>query len=159
MNAYLINTETLEWPIYEGDYRLLNPNISFGNPLIPLKPFEWVKDTPFPQYDWVTQEVVEVTPVKIDESWFRVYEVIALSQEQVIKNQEIQKQNNKSQAESLLQKTDWTATVDISNPQYSNPYLANQDAFLAYRSQLRAIAINPPVNVGEWPVKPDEIWG
>ena len=68
------------------------------------------------------------------------------------------KAKNKSKAQQLLSETDWTATVDINDPQYSNPYLANQDAFLAYRSQVRALAINPPEVVEVWPVKPDEVW-
>lgn len=72
--------------------------------------------------------------------------------------EQIQTQN-KQQAESLLQQTDWTATVDINNPQYSNPYLGNQDAFLAYRSQVRQIAVNPPTTlVEDWPVIPQEVW-
>ena len=72
--------------------------------------------------------------------------------------EEIQAQN-KQQAESLLQQTDWTATVDINDPQYSNPYLANQDAFLSYRSAVRQIAVNPPTTVvTEWPVRPNEVW-
>lgn len=65
---------------------------------------------------------------------------------------------NKAQAEPLLQATDWTATVDISNPQYSNPYLGNQDAFLAYRSQVRAIAVNPPTTPAIFPEVPQEEW-
>ena len=72
--------------------------------------------------------------------------------------EQIQAQN-KSEAMSLLQQTDWTATVDISNPQYSNPYLMNQDAFLAYRSSVRAIAVNPPTTpVTVWPTLPTEQW-
>jgi len=66
---------------------------------------------------------------------------------------------NKAQAQSLLQATDWTATVDINNPQYSNPYLMNQDEFLAYRSTVRAIAVNPPdTEVTNWPTLPTEVW-
>lgn len=65
---------------------------------------------------------------------------------------------NKAKAQQLLADTDWTATVDINNPQYSNPYLANQDAFLAYRSQIRAIAVNPPAVVDPWPVQPTPVW-
>lgn len=65
---------------------------------------------------------------------------------------------NKTQAEQLLQATDWTATVDINNPQYSNPYLGNQDAFLAYRSQVRAIAVNPPTTPTIFPEMPQEVW-
>ena len=72
--------------------------------------------------------------------------------------EEIQAQN-KAEASSLLQQTDWTATVDISNPQYSNPYLMNQDDFLAYRSAVRAIAVNPPTTpVTVWPTLPTEQW-
>ena len=63
----------------------------------------------------------------------------------------------KQEAQRLLQATDWTATVDISNPQYSNPYLMNQDAFLAYRSAVRAIAVNPVADP-VWPTLPTEQW-
>ena len=66
---------------------------------------------------------------------------------------------NKATASQLLSQTDWTCTVDITNPQYSNPYLTNQDAFLAYRSQVRAIAVNPPTTlVTDWPTLPAEQW-
>lgn len=65
---------------------------------------------------------------------------------------------NKATASQLLSETDWTATVDISNPQYSNPYLTNQDAFLSYRSAVRAIAVNPPTIPAVFPTKPDEQW-
>jgi len=71
--------------------------------------------------------------------------------------EEIQAQN-KVQAESLLQATDWTCTVDINNPQYSNPYLGNQDAFLEYRSQVRQIAVNPPTTPAVFPEVPKEVW-
>ena len=72
--------------------------------------------------------------------------------------EEIQAQN-KAAATSLLQATDWTATVDIANPQYSNPYLMNQDEFLAYRSTVRDIAVYPPTTlVTVWPTLPTEQW-
>lgn len=71
--------------------------------------------------------------------------------------EEIQSQN-KQEAQSLLQQTDWTCTVDINNPQYSDPYLMNQDAFLAYRSTVRQIAVNPPTTPAVFPPMPDEIW-
>lgn len=67
-------------------------------------------------------------------------------------------QQNKNQAKQLLSDTDWTCTVDITNPEYSNPYLMNQDAFLAYRSQVRAIAVNPPTTLAQFPEKPQEVW-
>lgn len=72
--------------------------------------------------------------------------------------EEIQAQN-KATAESLLQETDWTCTVDINNPEYSNPYLGNQNEFLTYRSLIRKIAVEPPKEpVTNWPTKPTEVW-
>jgi hypothetical protein len=95
---------------------------------------------------WNTEKLgAEPTQAQIDEAW------------PIWEGQQIAAQN-KAQAESLLQATDWTATVDINNPQYSNPYLGNQSAFLAYRSDVRKIAVNPPVTVDVWPTKPDEVW-
>jgi hypothetical protein len=65
---------------------------------------------------------------------------------------------NKQQAQVLLSETDWTCTVDINNPQYSNPYLTNQDEFLAYRSTVRAIAVNPPTTPATFPEQPVATW-
>ena len=52
--------------------------------------------------------------------------------------------------ESLLQ-SDWSALPDVN--------LANQNEWNIYRSQLRAIALNPPQKeITSWPVKPEVIW-
>lgn len=67
-------------------------------------------------------------------------------------------EQNKANATALLQETDWTCTVDITDPQYSNPYLMNQNEFLAYRSQVRDIALNPPTTPAVFPPMPAEIW-
>lgn len=117
-----------------------------------------VVETLKPIYDPITQNLVWVNPVLEQSVWIQQWAVEQATPEEVAERQDQAKQNNKAQAEQLLQQTDWTATVDISNPQYSNPYLMNQDAFLAYRSQVRQIAINPPVVVDVWPVKPNEVW-
>ena len=72
--------------------------------------------------------------------------------------QEIQAAN-KSQASNLLYETDWTTIPDVSNPNMSNPYLANVAQFVAYRNQLRAIAVNPPTTPATFPIKPEAQWG
>lgn len=64
---------------------------------------------------------------------------------------------NKQKAESLLQVTDWTENTSVRNVTRT-PHLVNGDEFDDYRVALRAIAVNPPVTVAEWPVKPDEQW-
>lgn len=64
---------------------------------------------------------------------------------------------NKSTASTLLTETDWVempSVIDSAN----NPHLLNQADFLAYRSQLRAIAVNPPSTEWTPPEKPTEVW-
>ena len=77
---------------------------------------------------------------------------------------EIQKQTNeipfaacKQQASGLLYKTDWTTIADVADPAKSNPYLMNQSEFIAYRSQVRALAVNPVVNP-VFPTMPTAQW-
>jgi hypothetical protein len=71
--------------------------------------------------------------------------------------EEIQAQN-KQQATSLLQQTDWTSIPAVADPLRSNPYLTNQGEFDTYRSQIREIAINPPTTPAVFPTQPQEIW-
>jgi hypothetical protein len=66
--------------------------------------------------------------------------------------------DNKVKAVQLLQATDWTTIADVADPALSNPYLTNQAEFFAYRSALRAIAVNPTAGDLTWPTKPQEQW-
>lgn len=63
----------------------------------------------------------------------------------------------KEQASSLLYGTDWTTIPDVANPSTSNPYLMNQAAFVAYRNQLRQLAVHPVADP-VWPVAPSAQW-
>jgi hypothetical protein len=65
---------------------------------------------------------------------------------------------NKNMASSLLYQTDWTTIADVADSALSNPYLTNQAEFFAYRSQLRAIAVNPVAGNLNWPTKPQAVW-
>lgn len=67
-------------------------------------------------------------------------------------------EENKQTAIKLLQETDWTSIADIGNPELSNPYLMNQGEFLAWRSKVRAIAVNPIEGANIFPTKPQEQW-
>lgn len=66
--------------------------------------------------------------------------------------------DNKATAVTLLQATDWTTIADVGNPQMSNPYLANQSAFIAYRNALRNIAVYPVAGDLVWPTAPVAQW-
>ena len=156
-NAYLINTETMQYPIYEGDYRLQNSNVCFATPLVPILPYAWVEETTQPLFDAITQGIKETTPVNVNGTWKRSWEIYALTQSEIQMNQESAKAAVKSRAMSLLQETDWIELGDVTNRD-NPPYLVNKADFTAYRQQLRAISIDPPVTVEQWPVKPQEVW-
>jgi hypothetical protein len=147
-----------------ADYQSMFPQTSFP----PSGPDnEWMVENGcmfvnvFLPYDSNTEKLVPATPY-IDminpTQWVYTVQVEPLTPEEIAQREEAARQANKAQAESLLQATDWTATVDINNPEYSNPYLGNQNEFLAYRSTVRKIAVNPPVVVDSWPVLPVETW-
>ena len=65
---------------------------------------------------------------------------------------------NKATATQLLQATDWTTIADVGNPQMSNPYLANQAEFIAYRNVVRQYAVYPTPGNIDWPTIPTEQW-
>ena len=65
---------------------------------------------------------------------------------------------NKATASGLLTATDWTTIADVSNPQTANPYLANQAEFIAYRNEIRKVAVYPTAGDLVWPVVPVEVW-
>jgi hypothetical protein len=76
----------------------------------------------------------------------------------VWQGQQVQEQN-KTAASALLSATDWTAIPSVADPAQSNPYLTNQTEFIAWRNQIRAIAITPPTTPATFPAQPTEQWG
>jgi hypothetical protein len=65
---------------------------------------------------------------------------------------------NKATAMQLLQETDWSELPSVSDPT-SSPHLLNRAEFVAYRDQVRAIAVNPPTTpVNPWPTEPTAQW-
>lgn len=69
---------------------------------------------------------------------------------------EVAKQNCKSEAQEILYKTDWTTIADVADPTYT-PYLMNQTEFKQYRAIIREYAVNPVANP-VWPIQPTEQW-
>jgi hypothetical protein len=51
----------------------------------------------------------------------------------------------KKKASALLYETDWTTIPDITNTE-NDPYLTNQADFIAYRNEVRKLAVNPVPN-------------
>jgi hypothetical protein len=67
-------------------------------------------------------------------------------------------EENKKRASELLYETDWTTIPDIADPALSNPYLTNQAEFITWRSQVRAIAVNPVEGENLFSPKPQAQW-
>lgn len=110
---------------------------------------------PTPSYDPATQiPIQDSQPSLVNGVWQLGWTVRPLTPQEM----ESQKQQVKQQASTLLSATDWTAIPSVSDPAQSNPFLANQEAFLQYRNQVRAIAVNPPTYVSSWPAVPNEVW-
>ncbi len=66
-------------------------------------------------------------------------------------------EENKATAMGLLAATDWVNQPDVTNPDI-NPHLLNHAAFITYRSQIRAIAVNPTAGNLNWPTEPTPEW-
>jgi hypothetical protein len=67
-------------------------------------------------------------------------------------------EQNKATASSLLTGTDWTTIPDVADPINNSPYLANQDEFIAYRNEIRKIAVYPTAGDLVWATPPIEVW-
>ena len=171
-----INTETMQYPVSEQDIRNEYPNTSFTVPFVAPEKYAPVLNSPIPTVDNpVIQFAREITPTQDSlGNWMQTFEVVDKYQdytdsEGVVHTKEEQeaaaiaadeaekKQRIKTQAETLLKESDWSQYPDVTNPA-NTPHLANYDAWMFYRLELRSIAITPPIELAIWPVKPEEQW-
>lgn len=81
-----INTQTLAYPLYEGDIKLAYPNTSFPVIFTPPDGYAVIVDVPVPSYNWVTQGLREITPVESNGIWTQTWEVYALTDNEVAAN-------------------------------------------------------------------------
>ena len=97
MKSYIINTDTLEYPIYEGDYRLKYPSTSFPQDFEPEAPYAWVYETSPPVIENFNEGYKEIVPIKNAEGiWQRVWEVYTLSEAELLAKEENIKRINKN---------------------------------------------------------------
>ena len=152
-----INTQTLAYPVTQAQIQAEYPNTSFPTPFVAPEPYAPVMLSPQPSYDQITQACVEGQPEQTAGEWYQTWTVVALDAEQIAYNQAQKAQQNKTQASTILSNTDWTSIADVADPAKSNPYLTNQAEFTAYRSTVRAIAVNPTWDA-VFPTAPTEQW-
>ena len=105
---------------------------------------EWsIVGDDYDSLQWYSQSA-KPTQQELDSFWVSTQETIA-------------KENCKKEASAILYETDWTTIPDISDSTQT-PYLINQAEFISWRSQIRALAVNP-VASPVFPPKPNEVWG
>ena len=155
--ATFINTQTMAYPVYQNQIQAEYPNTSFPTPFVAPEPYAPVMESPQPSFNPITQAVIQGTPVQTDGEWWQTWTVVDLDAEQIAYNQAQKAQQNKTQATQILSSTDWTSIADVADPAKSNPYLTNQAEFTAYRSTVRAIAVNPTWDA-VFPTAPTEVW-
>jgi len=146
-------------PIRVADYKELFPNVSFTSSG-PSK--QWLEEnnattvSVWVPYDHETQTIESCNPY-LEEGIVYTVRARELTEEELAARDNQKRQQNKSLAESLLAATDWTEIPSVY-AEDSVPRLTNYNEFVSYRMSLRLIAVNKPVVVEEWPVKPEENW-
>lgn len=109
-----------------------------------------VVEAEIPQYDSSKQNCTKnSTPTLINNVWTLGWTVTNFTPEEQTNYNNQQKANNKAMAEQKLAATDWTQVADVP--------LLNKQAFTDYRTAVRAIALNPPVQA-TFPELPAEQW-
>ena len=142
-----------------ADYKVLFPNTSFpsnGPDAEFLTANSCMTVTVFKPYDNATEKLVSV-PAYVEGNTVYTVAIEPLTEEEIAARDESDKAKIKSQAEKLLQASDWSQYPDVTNP-LNTPHLTTRDEWVTYRAAVRAIVLNPPVEVTEWPVKPEEQW-
>ena len=121
--------------------------IGYPQALVALAPdaqFTMTNVLDYNSLEWFSPEIPVPTQAECDA------EIIVLQAQEPLKECKVQ-------ASKLLYETDWTTIPDVADSNVSNPYLMNQAEFVAYRSELRELAVHPVANP-VWPIKPATQW-
>lgn len=171
--AEVKNTTVIRYPYGFSDLQAENPYTNYGDnnnftywfpltnaAIIDGNELVYVRQLTQPTIDPATQNCVPInSPELVEGEWIDGWVVSEKTPEEQAQYIEGIKSQNKQQAEQYLSATDWTSITSVGDAAQSNPYLENQAAFLSYRSQVRAIAVNPPTTpVTNWPTLPVEVW-
>lgn len=120
--------------------------IGIPDALLALTPTaEWaLRGETYSGLEWLSTDIAQPTEAEVNA------EIAALTLQQPLTD-------CKNEATKLLYETDWTTIADVADPTKSSPYLLNQNEFVAYRSNVRKLAVNPVANP-VWPILPIAQW-
>lgn len=144
-----INTETLEYPLYEGDIRLRFSDISFPSiGFEPPPPYARVEEVDAPTNLTRTQRLKLGVPKLTKDVWYQTWEIVEISKEENDAEIENAIYTKREYRNGLLAKSDWTQLAD-------SPLTAEKKLeWAAYRQSLRDFDYRTdPFNL-TWPVEP-----
>lgn len=129
--ANYINTDTLRYPVHEGDIRLEYPNTSFPKNFEAPAPYALVEPTQRPVTDY-TQNVTEGAPENLNGVWTQKWDVTNATPEQVADRTASKAAQVRAERSKKLADCDWTQLADSP--------IANKAAWIQYRQALRDIS-------------------
>lgn len=143
--ALIKDGAVVEYPVYEGEIKQRFPSTSFPLPFLPPDGYVLVHDAPAPQAGH-EEDFAEVTPVLIDGTWTRAWEVTPAEPAVIAERVAQKEQEIRSRRNSLLANTDWTQLADCP---------VDSSEWAAYRQELRDLPSQEgfPWQV-EWPQPP-----
>lgn len=150
---YKVSTQQIQ---SESEIRAEFPNTSFPVPFQAPEGYEPILESPAPEtttYQSAFQDGVVQDSLG---NYVWVWKVVDWDQEQIDAYNAQQQDNNKKQAERLLQESDWSDKPSVTDTSKAL-HLVNAAEWDAYRDALRMIAVVPTVEV-TWPIKPEELW-
>lgn len=161
VNIYNKNKETISTDnIYENPDEFINWNISNNSWGLPerwtlKKELQEDGSYLFPGEVYDDADVIEEADIPSSPGSSDVKHWVKLRAEYTIEitdvTEELGKKNCKDTAKKLIAELDWV------NDTETTPLLSNREDFVAYRSLLRALIIDPVVNP-TWPERPQEEW-
>jgi hypothetical protein len=119
---------------------------TYANALTALTPnakWSMTNDADYNTISWYSTDIAKPTQAACDA------EIASL-------NANAANQACQQQASALLYATDWATIPDVASTT-NNPYLTNQDEFIAYRNTVRKYAVNPVANP-IFPTQPVAKW-
>jgi hypothetical protein len=138
-----------------GEFYLDNRGMDFPEPMtaefLSKHDVYRCEPTSIPTIDY-KQNLAAGVPKHDGKSWVQTWVITSATDEEISERETDMRRGNKDRASTLLAETDYT---DLPN---TASRIANLEDMLSYRNALRSIAIDPPLFVKEWPVKPDTVW-
>lgn len=157
--AFIENGAVTKYPASAVELRKKYPNTSFPSNLdsVDLTNFgaAVVVAVDLPTYDYNAEFIEEGTPVFDGQQWNQVWNVVALTAEELQQRTANKARNVRDQRNEKLANTDWRVTYEVEKAAVDGLGIQLPTVWSDYRQALRDLTSQPgfPHNV-TWPTEP-----